>query len=340
MKILHIITSSNFGGAEQYLLHLLSEQKRQHHDLYLYRHPFGRRDRDVEKFVCRDVKVSIKNSVSPYHLRQIVSLIKRAKIDVIHTHLSKASVLGGIAGKCSGTPVIATVHGVNSRKDYHFSSAVIAVSEAVKEALLEKRPWNKKIYVIHNGIPDPVQCKKTFLANGSLKILFAGRLTYEKGVDRLLTLLSRYQMKPWTLTIAGTGPMEKELKEKCAELELTGNVFFTGFVDDIGSLMLEHDCLVLPSRKEGFGLVLIEAFARGIPALGANTGGITEIIGPNSGGLLFNPDSPESLYKTLDELSQRNRLSALGKMAYQTYQNKFTLEKMGKSIEAVYESFL
>lgn len=340
MKILHLITSSNFGGAEQYLLHLIKEQKRQGHKIYLYRHLFGRRDDEAAEVAEADVKIHVINSVSPWHLIRLCRLIRREKIDIIHTHLAKASVLGGIAGRLCRKPVIATVHGLNKGKDYRFSTALIAVSRAVREHLAGKGRCRKQIHVIHSGIPDPGVQKKTFLKDRTLRLLFAGRLSREKGIDLLLARLASFREAPWTLTIAGEGNQKDELISICRDLKIEERVFFKGFVPDMGPLFLEHDCLVLPSRKEGFGLVIIEAFARGVPVLAAATGGIREIITPGSGGLLYEREDKNSFESAFTELLGRDNLLRLGEAAYRSYKKRFTTEMMSEQVMEVYGKYL
>ena len=340
MKILHIITSSNFGGAEQYLLHLIKEQKRQGHKIYLYRLPFGQRDEEASALADVDMQTHIFNSVSFRHLRRLCRFIRLEGIDIIHTHLAKASVLGGLAGRLCRKPVIATVHGMNSGKDYRFSTALIAVSHAVKEHLIQKGGCLKPVYVVHSGIPDPACQKRDFMEDGTIKLLFAGRLSREKGLDLLIPRLASFREISWSLTVAGEGSMRNELVELCSRLHIEKRVSFKGFVPDMSSLFLEHDCLVLPSRKEGFGLVIIEAFARGIPVLAAATGGITEIITPGSGGLLYDTSKESSFREAFEQLIERKSLIRLGRRAYAVYRQRFTLELMTEQVMEIYGQYL
>ena len=340
MKILHVITSSNFGGAEQYLLHLIKEQKKKGHHITLYRHPFGQRDEEASALADCDVVTRVRNSVSPGHLLKLCRLIRREGIDVIHTHLAKASILGGVAGRLCRRPVIATVHGMNPGKDYRFSTALIAVSRAVKEYLETKGRCRKTIHVVHSGIPDPGRRKRVFLEEGTLRLLFAGRLSREKGIDLLIPRLASLSETPWTLTLAGEGEMKEELLSLCRRLQIEERVRFEGFVPDMGPLFLDHDCLVLPSRKEGFGLVIIEAFARGVPVLASATGGITEIITPESGGLLYDPASETSFLGAYQQLLSRDHLIRLGELAYRSYREHFTAEIMTEKVMKVYGQYL
>lgn len=340
MKILHVITSSNFGGAEQYLLHLIKEQKRKGHEIYLYRHPFGKRDDEAAAVADRDVMTRVFNSISPVHLARICRFIHREGVHVIHTHLAKASILGGIAGLLCRKPVIATVHGMNTGKDYRFSTALIAVSRAVKEYLLQKGGCSKPVHVIHSGIPDPGTQKREFLKEGTLRLLFAGRLSREKGIDLLIPRLASCCDIPWTLTVAGEGSMKEELLALSRRFQVEERIRFTGFVPHMGPLFLGHDCLVLPSRKEAFGLVIIEAFAHGMPVLAAATGGTTEIITPESGGILYDSSSDTSFNVALKQLFNGENLIRMGRQAYGSYRRRFTLEIMTEQVMEVYGQYL
>lgn len=131
---------------------------------------------------------------------------------------------------------------------------------------------------------------------------YIGRLRPEKGVEWMLESLDSFKQvrHDWEIRVAGTGEREYEtrLKERFRGeyVSFCGHVDPTEFLDGI-------DVLVVPSLwHEPFGIVVVEAFARGVPVVAASRGGIPEVVSPGDTGLLFDPGNPTELHQALDEL--------------------------------------
>ena len=338
MNILHIISSSNFGGAENYLYLLSKYQKNRGHSLFFYKTDVKRLTFLLKTFENQSYTVKIKNSVSPFHIAKLLKIIRKNRIELIHTHLSKASVLGGIVGKIAKIPVVSTVHGMNNAKDYRFSDYLIAVSEGVADNL-RKTGAKKKIFVVHNGVEQKCKDKKEkFFEDSILKLVYVGRISAEKGIFFLIDALSEWKYKNWRLTVVGGG------KDSCAaknfvsqDISLGLKIKFAGFQNDIKPFLKAADFVILPSFKEGFGLALVEGFSCGVPGIGAKTGGIPEIISDGENGFLFESGNKESLYGTLEKILIDKKFEYWGQKSFETYLTKFSIEKMGEKTLEVYE---
>jgi glycosyltransferase involved in cell wall biosynthesis len=173
------------------------------------------------------------------------------------------------------------------------------------------------------AVPDP-----SAETNARLVVGFLGRLQIEdKGLDLLLLALARQTGPPAaSLEIAG-GPPEtiRILKARAAELGLEERVQFLGEVDDPVAALARWDLLVLPSRREGFGLVLVEAMAAGRPVVAARAGGIPEVVEDGVTGLLVPVDDVPALAAALDRMaSDPGERVRLGRQGRQVALKKFS----------------
>jgi len=338
MNILHILSSSNFGGAENYVFLLTKYQNRAGHNIYIYRNKLKKLDFLLQNHVKKDIKTSIINSISPFHIIKLLTLVKKNNIDIIHTHLSKASILGGILSKITNIKSYATIHGMNSFHDYYFNDRLIAVSKAVKKKLIETGGDKNKIKVIYNGIEKNTErIKDKFFKNDFLKLTFIGRLAEEKNLEFLISSLDKWNYKKWDLKIIGTGQREKVLKKIVFEKNLKDKIYFYGFQKNIEKFIMDSDLIVLPSKKEGFGLSIVEGFSYGVPAIGTNVGGIKEIIDNKKNGFLFESNNQDELVDLLNIIIKDKKFDFWSKNAYEKYQNKFDIIDNTKKVLKYYE---
>lgn len=156
---------------------------------------------------------------------------------------------------------------------------ILAVSQSTKKQLEKRFVDNKNISVIYNGvdlkmiesIKSKINCN-----NKKYDIIFVGRLVHQKNVGLLLDLTKQLKQKykDIRVCIVGDGPDKSELKKKAIKLGIVNNVFFTGFIQEkreVYKLMCQSRIFVLPSTLEGFGIVVVEAQACGIPVITVDT---------------------------------------------------------------------
>jgi glycosyltransferase involved in cell wall biosynthesis len=144
------------------------------------------------------------------------------------------------------------------------------------------------------------------------------------------------------LLIVGDGPLRKQLEMATRQLMMDQAVVFTGIRQDVFSLLQTSDIFVLPSQdREGLGVALIEAMAVGLPVIGTNLGGIPEVIEDGENGFLVSPRNPEQLAEALKKLVNDQTLrTGMGLRGRQMYEEKFTLPRMIRQIETLYDHFL
>jgi glycogen(starch) synthase len=187
------------------------------------------------------------------------------------------------------------------------ANAIVCVSEvSARESVTPCEVDSDKIVVIPNAITIVDQSPVT--SDRPFDIIYVGRLVVEKGVDTLIKAVARlrHSFPKLTVKIVGSGPSFKELNQLVVDSGLTENVIFVGQLDRnaVTQVLLSSKVLVLPSRKESFGLVLLEAANAGCAVVATTTGGIPSIVEHGENGLLFQIDSVEQL-----ELHLANLLS-------------------------------
>jgi glycosyltransferase involved in cell wall biosynthesis len=220
------------------------------------------------------------------------------------------------------------------------TAAWIAISAAQKQKHVAMGIPADRIQVIphfyEHREPPPAPCP-----DGDF--LFLGRLSREKGVDYLLRSWAKLDPHGRRLVIAGTGPEEASLKELAVQLGLKG-VHFAGFVDkqQQTDLWAKSAALVVPSIwDEPFGMVVLEAWARGRPVVAFAKGALPELVRHNSDGLLAEPFSESSLAENIQELIIRPAQGpAMGSAGRLRLEKEFSREVWYEKIQATYQRAL
>ena len=219
------------------------------------------------------------------------------------------------------------------QKEIQSSDALVVASTFCKESFLEAA---KKIHVNPYGTSFSAQSKKadTQPKEKTLKLLFAGNATWNKGI-RQLEQLWNLGKRDWpsqaTLTVAGA--VAPELRERL----LSGGCKVTGRLlsNDLQQLMASNDILLFPSLYEGFGLVVLEAMAQGMVVLGSMNSGARDVIQDGLDGFLFPAGEIQGMAKTLADLMQNpDRKDRIGRAASEKAK-RFTWEAYGKRYEQI-----
>ncbi len=244
---------------------------------------------------------------------QTIRTLRDIKPDILFTHHWFANTVGRLAAFCAGVRSIAFEHSVydsqKSSKQFFLdwllqfvSSRVVAVSSSVRDSLVAHGIQSVRIVVIPNGIdltryaPAPAEH-----APRPFTFMFVGRLIRDKGVDVLLDALA--QVPQVALRIVGDGPEATALKKQTERLGLTVRVHFLGERTDVPELLRTADALVLPSRREGFGMVIVEARASGLPVVLSDFPASTELIENDVQGIIVPRDDPAALAEALERLA-------------------------------------
>lgn len=342
-KVLEAITPSRIGGAEVLVANLCAQFARLGVRVELWcpkGRPFEAYAR-ARGLACRTWRTFGK--LDPLTVVRLARLVKRGSFNVLHTHLSTASLLGALAARLAAKTSVSHVHGLNTATCFKYSSRIIAVSDAVRRHLESQGISAQKIQVVHNGVDvteyQPIDsdiAKSSFGYMPSVPLFGVfGRLAPEKGqrVAIEAMFLVQEDLPEARLVIAGDGP-ERESLEACARvLGVADRVDFAGFVADVRGLMCACDVVIVPSLKEGFGLAAVEAMALKRPVVASATGGLPEVVVQGETGILVAPEDPKALAQALLDLARDSDMRArLGNNGRHRVEEHFNLSRQSERI--------
>lgn len=348
IKIIHIIPTLDIGGAERLIVDILKDLDKDLFDVEvvcLKRFGFWGLDLKRHKLKMTLLKQRFRFSAGSFFT--LVRLFKKRKPDIVHTHLFGADFYGILAARLSGVKtIISTEHnknyfeGIIRRKIkkfvYKYATSIVAVSEAVKDYLLSEGVAKEKIIVIHNG----VRVKDFFISgkkrsSGPLIIGSVGRLSEQKDFSVLLKAVIK--IDGIKMVIAGEGELRSKLEALIKKLNLSDRVELLGNEKDMKKFYKKLDIFVLPSKWEGFGIVILEAGLSGLPVIASRIDGIKEIIENKKDGLLFESGNIFELTKLINKLAvDREQRAKLGRALRKKVENKFSIEVMVKKYEKLY----
>jgi len=212
---------------------------------------------------------------------------------ILATHTPMFSFVTRLATGYLGNhrpPIISWIHGPTAAYGggqlLKFADAHFAISESVEQDIKNCLPGNAPIYTIGNPVAIE-NLNRIPRPKGTMKLIFIGRIeNSQKRIDVLMHALSALH-GVWELHLFGEGPDQTMLEELARNLSISDHLFWHGWVNNPWDAIETASALVLTSDYEGFGLVLVEALARGIPVIGTNCAGPQDIIQEGTNGWLF-----------------------------------------------------
>lgn len=365
VRILHIIWSLDLGGAEQVVVDLVRNLDRKiYTPVVCCLNDKGRNAPRVEK---EGIKVIAMNKAPKFDLfliLQLVRLIRREEIDLIHTHLFTANLWGRIAAWIAGVPAVSSEHGMDVwRSPFHLkldsmltpvSKRMIFVSEGVRKFYAAKNPsLNGRGRVVYNGIniglfadheTTPKKAKHALGLPPDTKVVgIVGRLVPEKAhedfIDAVRILLEE---DPSIIgLVIGEGECEKALHKKVYDLGLDKSIRFAGYRNNLQDLYPAMDVFVMSSLREGMPLTMLEAMAAGVPVVATEVGGIPECIRDKQSGLLVPVRNPRALAGAIRKILTDNGLrQTLIAGAKADVSVRFSIERMVDDHEAIYRDVM
>jgi len=359
MRILFANTIQMFGGGEIWMLRTLSGLRRRGHRVFLLSRPGVELQRRAQQMGIPCYAMRVRGDFGPLSILRAFRLLRRLRIDAVLTNMDKELRLIGTAARLAGPVVVLPRRGIDfplkDRLHYRLSytrlaHGVIANSNATAKALRRNAPWLDpgNIHVIYNGI-DPVPFSRARplplrerlkLRPGARILGFAGQLDERKGLIPLVNAfaLSAREQPRAHLVLAGTGPLRGEIVESARRLGIVERIHLLGFLPQIEPFMAALDALILPSLWEGFGLVLIEAMAAGIPAITTAVSSMPEIVLDGRTGRVVPPGDEKAMARAIVELlSDRGKAALWGQQGRERVLSHFTLDRMLDQLEQLFQ---
>lgn len=363
MKILYLITKSEAGGAQTHVS-----------DLCNY---FGRENEVVAmaggngwlKNACEKMHVKyleneyFSNSSNPFRIWQAIKEIKNFtkdfQPDIVHCHSSAAAFLTRLAirGKFK---TVYTAHGwgfnlgmnplvrflvlLSEKITAKYTDKYICVSQFVKDLGLKYHLAKEdKFVVIYNGIEvRGMGNVERGVNSDKVNIVFVGRLAEPKRPEMVIDVISNFEestKNKLQFTIIGDGQKRKYLeqlaKDKKVDVFFTGNLEHKMVIEELG----KGDIFVFISAWEGFPYTILEAMSVGLPVIASKVGGIAEVVDSSVGCLVQNESGQiaNALLELIDNVDLRKEM---GENAKSLVEDKFSLEKMLKATEKIYNDIL
>ena len=359
MRILHIITSLNIGGAEKLMVDLLPRLKEKGVDVEILL-LVGKKTMFYEQLEKNGVKIHTfseqGNVYNPKHLFILYRFLKKNKFDIIHTHNTAPQIFAAIASILLPLKLVTTEHSTdNRRRDlrwykiidkwmYDRYSRVISISDAAHNNLISYlgiKNTTRKFSVVYNGVDvDKYANAVGTHANDSQKkiVTMVAGFRYQKDQDTLIKACSLLPKEDYELWLVGDGERRKELVALVNKLVLQANVKFWGNRNDIPEILKSSDVNVMSSHIEGFGLSAVEGMAAGKPFIASNVEGLCDIV--EGAGKLFEHGDHVQLANLITELLEHPVL--YDKVASQCFSKsrQYDISKMVDGYMSVYQNLL
>ncbi len=316
----------------------------------------------------------------PRHFADLISFFTLARlllheyVEIVHFHCPRSAFLGRVFARLLRIQAIVTVHlpayyfigsrytssrfgrwlylKMESILNRHFTAWLIYVSSLVMEEAIAFGLVNPlRATVINNGVDllryETVSNRAALRAEAgsgaSDKVISClGRLDHQKGVDILLTALSKIDLPGYhaRLWLIGDGPLRETLWQQVRQNGLEKFVSFYGFRDDVPCLLRAADLFVLPSRYEAMPLAILEAMAAGLPCIVTDTGENSRLIEHNINGLIVPVENNEELKQALEKLlGDPDKCRQMGEASRRKVES-FSETETVRRIQAVYETVI
>ena len=373
MKILHLITSIDRGGAENHLSCLARGQKLQKHDVYIiYLKGNSYWKKYFESFGIKTINLS-KNYKTRSNLFKKILFIRKfivkKKIEILHSHLPHMELISYLVLMFFNFKVsyFITKHvdnnffGGSNFKNYSIfadfinyiitkkAKQIICISKAVEKYYSNSYfKFNKDKYkIIYYGIDK--EYSRQLITNKSIKkipnkeIIFGsvGRLVRQKNFELLIESYKEFTKKTKKdscLVIAGDGPEKKRLKKFAKILNINQKIIWMGHIESVGNMLKKIDVFCMNSRFEGLGLVMLEAMFFSKPIIAPKISAIPEVVKNMQNGILVNQSKVNDYTNAMLKLSNkrlRNKLSVKNKLILA---KKFSFKEMVKKTIKIYSN--
>ncbi|MEK7232804.1 MAG: glycosyltransferase family 4 protein [Elusimicrobiota bacterium] len=375
-KVVHLVTRLDLGGAQQNTLHTVRNLDRSKFEPVLACGPGGMLDDEVNNDA--DVKTivveSLRRDIAPFYdllaLLELTKIFLAEKPDILHTHSSKAGILGRLAAALAGVPlVVHTYHGFGFhdrqplfvKKSYvflerlcaRFTDVFVFVSKAnVAYAAEHGIARAQDAVLIRSGVklaglPAPVDAARLKMSVGvgmhNLLVVSVGNLKPQKNAGDFVSVAASVlvEVPEARFVFIGDGPQRRALEDRAFALGLEGKVLFLGWRRDVVEWLASADVFVLTSLWEGLPRALVEAMKSGLPAVCYATDGVTDLIQDGVNGFLVEPGDHAAMATRVSALLRdESRRKTLAAAASSSIGTEFDIDGMVRSQEALYERLI
>lgn len=368
MKIIHMISGGDVGGAKTHVLSLLAglNQTETVHLICFMEGEFA-----AEARLLGIPTTVIEGSNLLKVRKRILAMLRHDGYQIIHCHGARANMMGKLLRKKAGVPVISTIHS-DYKLDYLGRplaaltygninkfvlpkfDAWIGVSAGMTKLLISRGFDPQRIYTLYNGVDFTTERhplpREEYLKSIGLEVRedtvvygIAARISPVKDMTTLIRAFADAvkQCPNIRLAIAGEGEQEQEIRALAKELCPEGTVCFAGWVRDVDSFYHALDVNLLTSLSETFPYALTEGARMRCATISSEVGGVPYLIDDGINGLLFAPQDAQKLTEHMVFFAQNpERRAAMGNALYEKTRREFSLSVMIEKQKAAYETIL
>ncbi len=368
LRVAHVIHSLGPGGAESVLVELAQSAADAGMTLVVIGLSGTRNQRAVPMLQAAGAQVHLLGAsrYDPSAVLGTARILHRERVDVVHTHLKHADVVGGLAARLLGLPVVSTLHVIETpstligrlrvqlaaRARGRLAARVIALSTAQRDWYASVAP-SAPVVLLPNGVAEPTVTRDRDAVRRSLGVPPDGVLGVtvslmrpEKGYDVLLEAVRRLpDSLPLVLALAGDGPLLDEVRRSVDDdSRLATRVRVLGFREDVPDLLAAADFVVHPSREDALPTALISALAASRVVLASRVGGIPDVTDPSCAVLVPPGDGP-ALAQALHDLVNFLRTEPRGRASMEEsartrYRTQFSAVVWTERLLRVYDEVL
>lgn len=356
LTILHTESSMGWGGQEIRILKESLGLLRKGHRVLIACQPGSGLERRARASGIPVEPVRMRSAFDLPAVFQLRRLIKQGGVDVVSTHSSVDSWLASTAARLRfpRPAIVRTRHLALPARGwltYRLPDRIVTVSEFVRRYLVEGRSLlSEKVVAVPTGVDlerfrpaeDPAPLREELGIPLKAKVVITvAVLRRPKGHHVILEAAKRILAKePEALFLfVGDGPQQRNLERAIAQLGLGDHVGLLGLRDDVPRILASADLYVTAAFHEALGQATIEAMAAGLPVVGTRVGGVPELVLNGETGLLVPPGDADALASAILELlADPERAKAMGQRGRDHVVERFSLEKMVGSMEALYLS--
>lgn len=364
VRVLQLMKVLNRGGAEVLMLHLCRRMSSMGYDFDVAYFASDLDDLVPDFEECGASVVCLDASTQAAMFRRLprlVRLIRERQPDLVHCHLPLPGVVGRIAGRLTGTPVVYTEHAPVDRyhpltrfaheSTWRLQDQVIACSDAVGRSFTP-RMTGVPVEVIQNGI-DTERLRFDEAARSEVRnalgipddAFVLGHVAVfrqEKRLDLWLELATRvlHEAPDTHFLLVGGGPLDEEVRDQWTTIARPDRIHLPGMKADVAPYLSAMDAYLMTSDFEGLPIALLEALSVGLPVVSTAAGGVPEVITAETGIVVDCGDVEALRSAVLTLVNDRDRAEAMGRRGRAAVIDGFSLTRMMSDLDRVYRRVL
>ncbi|MNS42940.1 putative glycosyltransferase EpsD [compost metagenome] len=358
LRIVHSEAATSFGGQEGRIFKEMTAMRARGHHVEAI---CQSRAMLFERLADAGFTVHKVDMDGPVNYFKGVAAVRRilrdGRFDVLNTHSRRDTVIAGMSGRLAGTPLIVRTRHLSNKVGSMWSYTwlphrVTAVSDHVRKYLIQRGVPADKVATVYSPIVLPAPVERSTLraelglADDDVVVGCVAVMRATKGhkdlIDAMVPLMAS-RPKLHLVFVGGGSPVFEQTQEYVAKLGLQHRIHLMGMRRDVPNLLSGFDVFALATQQEASGTVYVEAQASGLPVVGTDVGGVSEMFRNGDTGILVPPKNPQALtdalQRLIDDPALRRRMGEAGrKMVWE--EAVFSPARLAETTEAIYLKWL